>query len=79
MKERNNLIMTLTDSVKRRLGDGYSVSIHEALLIPASFVDTPLDLVVIVRLVNKTEVSEEEILSDNVYYYSKETNEITLI
>lgn len=54
-------------------------SIHEALLIPACFVDAPLDLVVLVRLVNKSEVSDEEILSDNVYYYSRETNEITLI
>ena len=35
------------------------------------------DLLTMVKEVNATEVREDEILSDNVYFYSLETNKIT--
>lgn len=53
-------------------------SIHETLLIP---VNANMDVEYLrdmVRTVNKTEVSAEEILSDNVYYYNRLTDRVEL-
>ena len=52
-------------------------STHEVILLPAN--DSPMenDLLTMVKEVNATEVREDEILSDNVYFYSLETNKIT--
>lgn len=53
-------------------------SIHETLLIPANAdMDTEY-LRDMVRTVNRTEVAPDEILSDNVYYYSRLTDRVEL-
>lgn len=53
-------------------------SIHEFIIIPASFADNPDDLREIVCEVNLTEVAADEILSDSIYYYNKDTDQISL-
>lgn len=50
-------------------------SIHEVLAVPASSMDAA-DLKQMVRKVNDTEVSEEEILGYSVYRYNRETDTI---
>lgn len=52
-------------------------SIHEVLLIPAYGKDV-LSLIQIVREVNRTAITQEEFLSDNVYYYSREDKAISM-
>ncbi|MEG1459457.1 MAG: DUF5688 family protein [Acetivibrio sp.] len=46
-------------------------SIHELILIPYQESITKEDLCEMVRDVNRTQVPEEDILSDNVYFYSR--------
>lgn len=50
-------------------------SIHEVLAVPASSMDA-IDLKQMVREVNDTEVSEQEILGYSVYRYNRETGTI---
>lgn len=52
-------------------------STHEVILLPANDSPVEKDLVEMVKEVNATEVREDEILSDNVYFYSTATNTIT--
>lgn len=54
-------------------------SIHEVLLIPAENDIRINDLKVLVKDVNKTELEEEEILSDNIYYYDCEKDNIRIV
>lgn len=53
-------------------------SIHEVLLIPVTSGTSSLDLSAMVREVNATQLSREEILSDHVYYYCRGTAKITM-
>ncbi len=56
------------------LGDSLYIlpsSIHEVIVIPASRVESPELLPSLVREINETEVSADEVLSDNVYLYEK--------
>lgn len=45
-------------------------SIHEVLLLPVETQMSPDELCEMVREVNQTQLSQEEILSDHIYYYS---------
>lgn len=51
---------------------------HEVLLIPERGKD-PHYLIKMVREVNRTQVEQEDFLSDNAYYYSRETKEISIV
>lgn len=51
-------------------------SIHEVLLIPDDGSIKEEDLNSMVQEVNETELEEEEILSDHVYYYSREKKKL---
>lgn len=53
-------------------------SIHEVLLVPAEDNIDAAQLKEMVHSVNQTEVDEIEILSDNVYYYDRELNKVTI-
>ena len=53
-------------------------SVHEVLLVPTKMGMPNQDLTAMVREVNATQVLKEEILSDHVYYYSRETGLITM-
>ena len=55
-------------------------SVHEVLIIPAEKIEQDADeLLEMVKEVNTTQVSDEEVLSDNVYYYDREKNEVKAI
>lgn len=51
-------------------------SIHETILIPDREEYSKADLENMVREVNKTQLSREEILSDKVYYYDSKTEKL---
>lgn len=53
-------------------------SLHEVLLMPCMEGMAPAKLQEMVREVNRTQLSEEEVLSDSVYLYSRETNQVSL-
>lgn len=52
-------------------------SIHECIILPASSDYTREELEKIVCEVNVTQVPEQEILSNHVYFYQKDTREIS--
>ena len=55
-------------------------SIHELLIIPTTTSEQDAThLKYMIREVNDTQVAEEEILSYNLYYYSRETDEIEIV
>ena len=69
-------------SCGERLGEAYYVlpsSIHEVILIPASAVEDTKELQSIVRDINETQVRETEVLSDNIYYYSPISGQLSLV
>ena len=53
-------------------------SIHECILIPEDYTEDASGLREMVQSVNSTEVSDEEVLSDNVYYYDRFSDKITI-
>lgn len=53
-------------------------SIHEVIILPAVKGYDCSELVEMVRSINQTELSADNILSDNVYFYSKEKDEISI-
>ena len=53
-------------------------SIHETLLIPADGEKDAEELKDMVRTINATEVSPEEVLSDNVYVYIRATERVEM-
>lgn len=54
-------------------------SVHEVILIPADDMIDPMVLKDMVYQVNRTQLKTEEILSDSVYFFSYEKNEIMLM
>lgn len=54
-------------------------SIHEMLLLPASTCDCPECLKEMVFYVNRTELDADDVLSDNVYYYDRNTDNLKII
>lgn len=59
--------------IRAMLGENFYVlpsSVHEIILIPESYGMERSHLQEMVKEINRTEVENEEILSDNVYYYS---------
>ena len=54
-------------------------SIHEMLFLPASTCDRHEYLKEMVGHVNRTELDADDILSDNVYYYDKNTDKLKII
>ena len=53
-------------------------SIHESIIVPDSGRFNPEDLRVIVQDVNRRAVAEEEILSDQIYYYDREEENLKI-
>lgn len=59
--------------IRAMLGENFYVlpsSVHEIILVPESYGMERSHLQEMVKEINRTEVENEEILSDNVYYYS---------
>ena len=53
-------------------------SIHEVIIVPEKDKTKTTELREMVQSVNQTELQEIEILSDNVYYYDRELDKITI-
>lgn len=53
-------------------------SIHEVILLPATATESVCALSQMVQDINQSDVAEEEILSDHVYYYHRNTDSITM-
>jgi len=63
------------DGVSKALQEDYYIlpsSIHEVIIVPKSKAMSPKELGEMVREINRTEVSKDEILSDRIYEYDKE-------
>lgn len=54
-------------------------SVHEVILVPAGTVSNEKELREIVTDINRTQVAEDEVLADSVYYYSRSMDKIKLI
>lgn len=70
----------LKDFANRLDSDLYILpsSVHEVLLIPAFEHTSCQELSKMVTDVNSSQLSREEILSDHVYYYSRENQQLTM-
>ncbi len=69
----------LLQTYAAQFGSGFYIlpsSIHELILVPAKENDRMEDFSRMVREVNETQVSPEDILSDHAYYYSLEEDEV---
>jgi len=47
-------------------------SVHEVILVPSHGIEKAQNLIDMVREVNETQVEEEEVLSDSIYFFSRE-------
>lgn len=75
------LYQNLLQDFAHRLGSDLYIlpsSIHEVLIIPTDKSASYEELSDMVREVNATQLSREEILSDHVYYFSRETGKLTM-
>lgn len=70
----------LKDIAERLNSDLYILpsSIHEVILMPTTVTESISSLSQMVTEVNESEVAAEEILSDHVYYYHRNTDSITM-
>lgn len=70
----------LDDFARQQESDLYLLpsSVHEMLILPVRGETSRIDLSQMVQDVNSSQVAREEILSDHIYYYSRETGRITM-
>ena len=64
----------ILEKVGQKLGENYYIlpsSIHEVIVVPESKSPVKQDLEEMVREINETQVEEEEVLSDRVYYFER--------
>lgn len=69
----------ILEKVGQKLGENYYIlpsSIHEVIVVPESKSPVKQDLEEMVREINETQVEEEEVLSDRVYYFSRKENRL---
>lgn len=70
------------EEMARKFGKSFYLlpsSIHEVLLVPDDDMFSPEPMVEMVRDINRTQVSLQERLTDNAYYYNKDTAELTAL
>lgn len=53
-------------------------SVHEVILVPAKDLSSVSEFNQMVQDVNRTQVADEEILADHIYYFSRQLNEISI-
>lgn len=73
----DNVLMRFSEKLR---SDLYILpsSIHEVIIVPFDKSISKVSLSEMVKDVNQNQVAEDEVLSDKVYYYSRENNAITL-
>ncbi len=68
-------------NIARKLKENYYVlpsSIHEVIIVPESQSPCRTDLDCMIRDINETQVSPEEVLSNRAYYFSQQENRLLL-
>ncbi|MBE6034573.1 MAG: hypothetical protein E7222_07705 [Clostridiales bacterium] len=85
-KKINGAACLLYDGVLKNFAEKYNCdfymlpsSTHEVLLVPDNNLVNSLELQAMVKEVNATQVAPDEVLSNNVYYYSRKTGELNLV
>lgn len=71
----------LLQQIAERLEKDFIVlpsSIHEVLVIPADHMEDAAPYLTMVKEVNETQLADDEILSDHVYYFSRESQLLTM-
>lgn len=75
------LYKDLLESISKKFNSDFYIlpsSVHEVLLIPSPHAASYEELVSMVHDVNATQLAREDILSDSVYFYSRNTGIITM-
>lgn len=69
----------LPEQLKKAFPQGYYIlpsSVHEVMIVPKNHTVTPKELGEMVREINRQDVEREEVLSDRVYEFDKETGRL---
>jgi len=64
------------EDIRQKIGDGFLIlpsSVHECMIIPEGMGPDPKELALMVREINRREVAPDEVLTDSVYRYRRET------
>ena len=72
---------SLLKRLSRTVGKAFYIlpsSIHELIILPTDECDCAGDLRDIVRSVNNTQLSAEDVLSDEVYFYDSDVNKVVI-
>lgn len=75
------LYHNLLEEFAKKVNDNLYIlpsSIHEIIMIPASYAGKASELKAMVKEINKTQVEEEEVLSDSVYFFNRLTKKLEL-
>jgi len=76
------LYKSILEDIAGKIGGNYYVlpsSVHELLFIPESADVCPKFLKETVREVNESAVSDEDFLSDEIYYFEKEKSSLLMV
>lgn len=71
----------LLEDFSKKINDNLYVlpsSVHEMIIIPASFAGKTSELKVMVEEINETQVEEEEVLSNSVYFFNRSTKKLEM-
>lgn len=71
----------LLSDIAEKIGSDFYIipsSVHEVLLIPTSYATSYDELCSMVKEINASQLTREEVLSDSVYYYSRILGKITM-
>lgn len=75
------LYQQLLEDFSQKINDNLYIlpsSIHEIIMIPASFAGKTSELREMVEEINATQVEEEEVLSDSVYFFDRLTKKLEM-
>lgn len=75
------LYQQLLENFAKKVNDNLYIlpsSIHEIIMIPASFAGKASDLREMVEEINATQVEEEEVLSDSIYFFDRLTKKLEM-
>ena len=75
------LYASVLEDIGKILDDDYYIlpsSIHEVIILSAKYTSSQKDLDEMISEINNTQVSEEEILADHAYYYSRVLKRLSL-
>ena len=74
----NNLLKIIAEEVEDDLVI-FPSSIYEFIFMPASLIERDYhELKEMVETINQNEMSREEVLSNNVYFYNRKTAKLTI-